>query len=131
LSPNLRESDYGRTQEETLEEGPGPLVASVCIGKDNVEVSFWVSICSKVNMTTMKRSCKWPNGPDHRENGSQLQAIKFKALFDRAVSENLISKNPCNGIRIKTTKTLPKFLTVDELRKLLATPLNNTQTSLY
>jgi integrase len=42
-----------------------------------------------------------------------------------AVQDNILSRNPAYGIRLKKTDRLPKYLTLAELQKLIATELEN------
>jgi integrase len=47
-------------------------------------------------------------------------------ILNKAVNEGIIKVNPANGIkRIGKDKNLPKFLTIDELKLLINTPMEN------
>lgn len=52
---------------------------------------------------------------------------KLKALLKYAVRQQLIERNPCDGITIQSGEPLPRYLTLDEIRKLLATRCGNEQ----
>lgn len=41
---------------------------------------------------------------------------KLKTLTRYAIRHEMISKNPCDGITVKVQESLPKFLTLDELK---------------
>ena len=52
---------------------------------------------------------------------------KLKSLMKVAVRQEVIQKNPCDGINIKSSEPLPRYLTVDEIKKLVQTPCANQQ----
>ena len=52
---------------------------------------------------------------------------KLKMLMKYAVRQQLIDRNPCDGISIRVQEAPPKFLTLDEVKKVGATPCSNLQ----
>ena len=52
--------------------------------------------------------------------------IKVKSILEVAVKQGIIQKNPAREVRVRGVPNLPKFLTVEELKKLVQTKCGNT-----
>jgi site-specific recombinase XerD len=65
----------------------------------------------------------------HRMKSSSASSLfsKLKSLLSFAIRQGMIDRNPCEGISIKSQESLPKFLTLDEVRQLVSTPCINQQ----
>jgi site-specific recombinase XerD len=62
---------------------------------------------------------------DVSQNTAQKYFAMTKTALYHAVRHELIQHNPAQYITIKKQETLPKFLTLDEIRKLAMTPCEN------
>lgn len=58
---------------------------------------------------------------------ASLYLSKLKTLMKAAVKQELIPRDPCEGISIRVPETAPKYLTLAEVRLLMKTPISNTQ----
>lgn len=54
--------------------------------------------------------------------------LNFKSVLSGAVDDDVMVKNPANGIKLSRGESYPKYLTMEELERLVHTPASNKET---
>ena len=92
--------------------------------KENVDISFREmnrDVCEKFKAYLEQRL---------KSANSVLSYFgRLKSALNQAVRDNKMSMSPARSVTIKKTQTLPRYLTLDEIKKLEATPANDPNTS--
>ena len=58
-------------------------------------------------------------------NTAVMYFLKFRTILNRAIDQNILHSNPTQKIRIKGVDVLPKFLTTNDVQKLMITECKN------